>query len=57
MMSYISRANPMVHLRDEIERQQALFLARSIAIQRFIFSHVKGVADVIGNFHNEIPPE
>ena len=42
-------ANPVVHLRNEYERQQALFLAQPIIVQRFIESQAQHLAEAVTN--------
>jgi hypothetical protein len=42
-------ANPIIHLRDEYERQQALFLAQPIIVQRFIESQAQRLAEAVTN--------
>ncbi len=42
-------ANPVVHLRNEYERQQALFLAQPIIVQRFIESQAQRLAEAATN--------
>lgn len=49
MMTDISIANPVVHLRDEYERQRALFLAQPIIVQRFIESQAQRLAEAVTN--------
>jgi len=39
----------MVHLRDEYERQQALFLAQPTIVQRFIESQAQNLAEAVSN--------
>ena len=42
-------AKPVVHLRNEYERQQALFLAQPIIVQRFIESQAQRLAEAVTN--------
>lgn len=48
-MTDISISNPIVHLQDEYERQQALFLAQPIIVQRFIESQAQRLAEAVTN--------
>lgn len=49
MISDTYIANPVVHLRNEYERQQALFLAQPIIVQRFIESQAQRLAEAVTN--------
>lgn len=49
MMTDTYIENPVVHLRNEYERQQALFLAQPIIVQRFIESQALRLADAVAN--------
>jgi hypothetical protein len=49
MMTDISIANPVVHLRDGYERQQALFHAQPTIIQRFFESQAQRLAEAVTN--------
>src|SRR5512137_1956319 len=48
-MTDISTATPVIHLRDEYERQRALFLAQPIIVQRFIESQAQRLAQAVTN--------
>ena len=48
-MADISIANPVIHLRDEYERQQALFLVQPTIVQRFIESQAQRLAEAVTN--------
>ena len=49
MMTDTCIAKPVVHLRNEYERQQALFLAQPIIVQRFIESQAQRLAEAVTN--------
>jgi hypothetical protein len=51
-MTDISIANLLVHLRDEYERHQALFLAQPIIVLRFIESQAQRLVETVWNTAN-----
>ena len=53
MMADVSITSPVVHLRDEYERQQALFLVQPTLVQRFVESQAGRLAEaVLANAHS-----
>jgi hypothetical protein len=54
MMTDISIANPVVHLRDEYERQRALFHAQPTIIQRFFESQAQHLAEAVTNDSRQV---